>query len=106
MNLADSLTYVPSGIGLRWCVDQLDGWLHPRKLEPRKKNAEFAQAVSARIPDEPRSLHEIYSSLPAKFRTVQDYRNLETQLRRLARDDRITRSGSSGHCYQSKIPKL
>ena len=99
MNRAESLTYVPDGCGLRWMADQVDDWLHPRKIAPRQKNHEFSAAVAERITEFPQSLHQIYSTLPAKFRTVQDYRNLETQLRRMTKDGRVARIGSSGN-YQ------
>lgn len=107
MNHAESLTYIPSGIGLRWCVDHIHGWLNPKPRKGPTRQPEFLKAINERILPIPRSLHQLYESMPAQFRTVQDYRALESQLRRLVKADKVSRTGSSGdYRYLQKVPKL
>lgn len=107
MNSAQALTYEPSGIGLIWMVDQLPAWLNPQKRKGPTRQPDFLKAINERILPIPRSLHQLYESMPAQFRTVQDYRNLESQLRRLVRSDKISRIGSAGdYRYLQTVPKL
>ncbi len=103
MNYAQSLTHIPDGEGLRWLNVQVYYWLNPRVNTPRRKNVEFSEAVVKLVTEFPRSLHQIYEMLPARFRTVQDYRNLETQLRRMSKDGRVARVGSSGHYKYGRV---
>ena len=99
MNLAQTSDYQPTGKSIVWMVHHLPAWLNPQKAMIHKRDHDFPGRVTECITDSPQTLHEIYSLMPARFRTVQAYRNLETQLKRMTKDGRITRSGRS-HSYK------
>ncbi len=96
MNHAQSLTHEADGRGLRWMAHHVYAWLNPGARKISYKNVEFCNAVSILVTDFPQSLHQIYEKMPAQFRTREDYRNLESQLRRMTKDGRAVRIGSSG----------
>jgi hypothetical protein len=96
MNYPETLTYVPDGVGLRWMVDQLPYWLNPKPIAAQRRDPEFTRAINERILTTPRCINEIYESMPARFRTVNDYKNLHRQLNRLVDMGHTIRSGSMG----------
>ena len=111
MNYSQSLTHEADGSGTRWYADVVDAWLHPKPRAAQKRDPEFAKAVDERILKMPRTIDQIYRSLPARFRTVEDYRNLAKQLTRRWEQGRIRRMGSAGDyryfdMTAKKVPKL
>lgn len=111
MNRAESISYQPTGAGLRWYADVVYDWLHPKPRAAKKRDPEFAKAVDERILAKPRTIDEIYKSMPARFRTVTDYRNLAKQLMRRCDQKRVVRMGLLGDYRYfkpaaKKMPKL
>ena len=96
MNRPETFFYDPDGTGIRWYTEVVYDWLHPKPRAAQKRDPEFAKSVDERILAKPRTLDEIYRSLPARFRTVEDYRNLAKQLSRRVEQRRIKRMGSAG----------
>jgi hypothetical protein len=102
MNYPETLNYEPDGVGLRWFVDQVDGWLNPKPIAAQRRDPEFTRAINERILTEPRCINEIYQAMPARFRTVNDYKNLHRQLNRLVDMGHTIRSGSLGDYKYSR----
>lgn len=102
MNYPESMTHVPSGIGLRWFVSNLHNWLNPKPIAVQRRDPEFTKAINARITVRPRCINEIYQAMPANFRTVSDYKNLHRQLNRLVDMGHTIRSGSLGEYKYSR----